>query len=96
MKDKISTSFFLFVFSLVVSLATIIAAYLFTYYKTGKDSLIYLGLSQSFVAMFTPLGIYIGVKSESKKLNKLGLWGNVILLFYTAILIVMAVSFDYC
>ncbi len=90
MKSKISASFILFLICLFISLGTIAATYLYHYYNVRKENLIYLGFSQSLVFAIAPVGIYIGFKSVGKRLNKIGLWGNVSLMFYTIGLMLMA------
>lgn len=92
MRTKVSVSFYLFIIALFISTAVIIATVLFSHYHVDKKNLIFLGAGQFLVAMFTPIGIYIGVKSPLKKLNKIGLWGNVLLLLYTGGLMVMALT----
>ena len=90
MTTQTSTSFILFLISLFISTCVIAATCLFSYYNVGKENLIFLGAGQFLVAMIAPIGIYIGIKTTAKKLNKVGLWGNVFLLFYTLSLMVMA------
>lgn len=88
MKPKISTSFMIFLIALFISIGTFATSAMFMIKHVNMKYAIYLGLSQSIVAMITPLGIYIGVKSAFYKFNKLGLWGNVALFLYTAGIIV--------
>ena len=90
MKTKLSTSFVLFLISLLISLCVIATTFLFHYYNVSQEHFIFLGGGQFLLAMLTPLGIYIAIKSVGTRLNKPGLWGNVFLLIYTFGLMAMA------
>jgi multisubunit Na+/H+ antiporter MnhB subunit len=95
MIKKAPSSLIMFIVALLISIGVIIAALLFNLLNWNKQNLIYLGFAQMLVAIISTVGIYTGIKyrslqKKSINLNRLGLWGNVIILTYTAVLMVMA------
>jgi len=88
MQTKPLSSQITFIIALILSVGTITAACLFNVLHWNKQHLIYLGFSQSLVAIITPIGIFAALKYKPQQLkfikrNRFFLWGNIVLLLYT-------------
>ena len=94
MENKSTTPFVIFIIALVITVAVFSIAAFYPMLGWDRKNLIYLGFSQSLVAIITPIGVFSAYKAKnnnsSKSKNKVSLWGNVVLFIFTISIMIYA------